>query len=1525
MVPRREESPERFAENLRGRLAAAHQKPERGCFADLSLMLKDLLVWGRRAPSIFDNLSPTLLGAAESAGVASNEELDFHRALLTLIHLSPLRKDIARHAAVDRWMNWSLEAINAARWTTGALFRTHASIEPNKTLFLEPGERFVKEVSWRDAEEKIELIARGLNAFLRESDGRWKEETRPVQVAILSENRLEGALFDLACLTTGIPNVVIPPRMIPEHLEQVLQETRPSLLIVSTLQQLEKIHPWAERCPSLKGVVVLDCEGSDIFHPDDLLEMGQDLPMETVLEWESRVVPADIATYMYTSGTTGRPKGLIFTHRNLVSKRIARALALPELGSDDRFLCFLPLAHTFGRWFEMLGSIFWRATYVFLLDPSRDGMLRALNRYHPTSFISVPQKWIQLYEMVTSRTAKDGPQHLVQQLVSEITGGRLKWGLSAAGYLDPAIFHFFQDMGIDLVSGFGMTEATGGITMTPPGNYAAGSVGPPLPGIELKIAEDGELLLRGPYVARIYDSENPDTNNPEVDWFATGDLAAIDSRGYYSIVGRKKDLFKNVKGETIAPQRAENLLQSFPEVEQAVLVGDGRPFNVVLIHTRGDAPPGDPDVRERISNIVASVNRFLASYERIVDFALLPRPLDIDRGELTAKGTPRRETVEEHFSHLLHELYRSAGWHGLVNEVEVRVPEWIFRHIGRTIGDLEAIPSGLAWHGEKKTLTLKWLDPIGGIIQVGSLVYQAGSGRFHHLDLEDFLRIPVLWLGNVELVDFLYGTLLRLPRRRRTVREPFVVEAASPGSWSDVINIWSPTDAQQCLGLECLHRALTAAQWSEEQTAVAAVQWIASLLDSPSPDRSQLSRSLLRRLLTDARLPVATEALIHLLPRESEKELEQTLASYADRHPESIDEEIFARITQASLSPAQLRRLSHMACQEVRDHPKNPTRGQWLLEFFRFMGPRRPQCYPYIREALASWYFLGPEPMRLRARVLLFELRENYRRELEAEMPLVRVEHIQFSASLRPEIRNRTRRLLTKTACVADAVEVLSGGSLSARRLDEASIFVEPEKWSRDQQILRVIVNLPGGATCEFLLRPEMDRPPEKILEDIWWYLLLEISGPRGPLTPHVGGYWKQYGVWTSMTSPFLPVDVLLDQLEQQVIRRDPRGRAGAWTHLAWSALTAFIEFWDRTGRHSMLSDPSPRRVGAPLHDYQEGTRLLSLGPLETAGSLRRLFEVLWERFVQYIENDRPSLKGIVTWDILFSAFVEAVGPTEGIPLLAGVLELEARFEGVTWKADLETYLQNVAAGGFRARRLTMAAARYHRWIERNPEVSWVAKARTLSEIYETYHLTSMETDYPETRIRVFLETVFADARKELVLELEALLQKARKHRIGFDGLLDWVTNLHQKLPLGEDEVYFLARLTYGSLTPGREAAWMILDRGTGPKLELIIARRDSLGNEVWIRPPAQPSEIVQLHQHFQEEGLHVHFQPDHDYLLLVDQKEHVLGGLFYREFSPKAVHMEKIVIGHSRRGRGLGAALMEEFCSQSRDRGYDV
>jgi hypothetical protein len=411
--------------------------------------------------------------------------------------------------------------------------------------------------------------------------------------------------------------------------------------------------------------------------------------------------------------------------------------------------------------------------------------------------------------------------------------------LSAAGYLDPEIFKFFHRQGIQLLSGFGMSEATGGATMTPPHGYKHNSLGVALPGIELKLAEDGELLMRGPYVMMGYlDPPDGEPSFDEDGWLHSGDLMQMDDAGHIQLVDRKKEIYKNVKGQTIAPQRIENLFREFESVGRVFLVGDHREYNTLLIYPNPEYESLDfssmsiHEIRDHFRSLVTSVNQFVAPFERIVDFYVVDRDLDAERGELTPKGTPRRKTVVENFADVIDSLYRRA--HLYVGGVELTLPNWLFQYLGLTAQDVEIDKAALGLPSVGTTLTVRRLEETR--IQIGAGIYETERKT---VNLGAFLATPRLWLGNEELREF---APLQPNQRQRPGRSQEGIE------WVGRPAPYKASRAER----DVLREATRHAEWSLDDLDQAA-----RLLSSTDRDAGLDAERLLERVVANEEGPLA--------------------------------------------------------------------------------------------------------------------------------------------------------------------------------------------------------------------------------------------------------------------------------------------------------------------------------------------------------------------------------------------------------------------------------------------------------------------------------------------------------------------------------------------------------------------------------------------------------------------------------------------------------------------------------------------
>jgi long-subunit acyl-CoA synthetase (AMP-forming) len=717
----------------------------------------------------FAQHSPRLLDQALSAwedagaGALPTAEWDL---FLQLTRHPRFLTALPDHESRLRWSDLTFAIIEATHFDLGRLLDQRSGEMPDRVLFKDTKEGRAGDWTYKQIRRRVRTNAA---LFLKEGLPRdpappgCLEDGKP-RVALLCENGVGGACCDLACLTHDIFVTPLNVHFNVENLVWICDRLDITTAVCDHPDRLEKLLAVRERCRRKFKIFTLT--DSPLTGQDDienleerrsLLDRGEIGPL---LENRPRMGMRDTATVMFTSGSTGMPKGVAFNQHNLVSKRFARAAALPEVGRDEVMLCFLPLFHTFGRYLEMLGTIFWGGTYVFASNPSAEALLSHFPEIRPTALISVPVRWVQIRDRVLA--LQEDPENPLDQsdAFRQVTGGRLAWGLSAAGYLDPKVFRFFHRNGVALCSGFGMTEGTGGLTMTPPEEYVENSVGKPLPGVAVRFGDEGELQIAGPYIARYLPAEGDPgcvrVEEPESDqhWLSTGDLFREIGGGHLEIVDRIKDIYKNNRGQTIAPRRVESLFEGVPGIKRTFLAGDGRSFNTLLI-----VPDDEDEVlrslrtaeerHEYFQQIVTTANPKLASFERVVNFAVLDRDFSLEMKELTPKGSFRRKVIEENFARTIGELYQSNVQMLQVGPYKVRIPRWFYRDLGVLEDAIEVLDGAL--RNRETGLTLAVAPGENGRIRVGDLEYRL-QGEV--VDLGILTRQPLLWLANSQVMNF---------------------------------------------------------------------------------------------------------------------------------------------------------------------------------------------------------------------------------------------------------------------------------------------------------------------------------------------------------------------------------------------------------------------------------------------------------------------------------------------------------------------------------------------------------------------------------------------------------------------------------------------------------------------------------------------------------------------------------------------------------------------------------------------------
>jgi len=526
------------------------------------------------------------------------------------------------------------------------------------------------------------------------------------RVAIICGDRPEWHVVDWAVLHLGALDVPIYPTLLPAQVGTILADSGAVAVVAENPEQLAKVLEVRGDCPALRHVVLVDGEP-----PDGVLSLAsltEAMDTEAAAAYlESRrplVEPGDLATLIYTSGTTGEPKGAMLTHDNFVFDAVSSAGVMPWPDEGETGLAFLPLSHVLERLVD----------YIYFLKGvtiAYCGVLEiaeAFRRIRPHLFTAVPRVYEKIYarifeevgrapkvRQVIFRTAvrvaleahRSGRRGLLARLfdpivyrkIRDVFGGRLRFSISGGAPLPVYAFEFFHAMGVRVLEGYGLTETSPVITVNPFHRPKAGSPGPAIPGVEVKIAEDGEILTRGRHVMRGYWGK-PEATAAVISadgWFATGDIGELDDDGYLRITDRKKDILVTAGGKNVAPQPIEAQIVSSPFVENAVLFGDRKPYIVALLvpnfdelnrwaASQGVVVASREELLQRrevlnlYQGIIDDVNGKLARFETVKKFALLPQSLTMDGGELTPTLKVKRRIIEARYRELIDGLFRDG-------------------------------------------------------------------------------------------------------------------------------------------------------------------------------------------------------------------------------------------------------------------------------------------------------------------------------------------------------------------------------------------------------------------------------------------------------------------------------------------------------------------------------------------------------------------------------------------------------------------------------------------------------------------------------------------------------------------------------------------------------------------------------------------------------------------------------------------------------------------------------------------------
>lgn len=564
-----------------------------------------------------------------------------------------------------------------------------------------------RDISYGEMKENTELFALGLAAI-----GIKRED----KISIIAENRPEWVYSDFAILGLGAVDVPLYPISTSENIEFIINNSESKCIIVSNKFHLNKVLKIRGKCKNLQSIVVMNDigeeEGDGIYTFSQIKEKGKEFSVSNPGYFAESVNLSDEndpCTIIYTSGTTGEPKGVLLSHKNIVSNVYGAHIAL-DVYESDVFLSFLPLCHIFERMAGYYTALAGGCTIAYAEGIEK--VAQNLVEIQPTIMTTVPRLFERMYSKIMKNVESQSVKKqkifnwaietgrefarvrknetvpisltlknkladkLVFKKLKERTGGKMRFFVSGGAALPRELGEFFEAVGIVVLEGYGLTESSPVLAVNRLNDYKFGTVGKVFPGVEIKIAKDGEILAYGPNIMQGYYKNKKETDEVLKDgWLHTGDIGVFDAEGFLHITDRKKHLFKTSGGKYVAPTPIENMFLASKYIEQFVLIGDRRMFLSALIVPDYEALKEYADahriqyanldelvkmkqIYELLENDLSQFQKKLANYERVRKFTILDKPLSIENGEITPTLKVKRKVIEERYKDLIEDMYK---------------------------------------------------------------------------------------------------------------------------------------------------------------------------------------------------------------------------------------------------------------------------------------------------------------------------------------------------------------------------------------------------------------------------------------------------------------------------------------------------------------------------------------------------------------------------------------------------------------------------------------------------------------------------------------------------------------------------------------------------------------------------------------------------------------------------------------------------------------------------------------------------
>ena len=1020
-------------------------------------------------------------------------------------------------------------------------------------------------------------------------------------------------------------------------------------------------------------------------------------------------------------------------------------------------------------------------------------------------------------------------------------------------------------------------------------------------------------------------------------WFHTGDIFE-EKDGHYFIVDRKKDIYKNSRGQTIAPQKIENLFQDFDSVKSVFLVGDGREFNTILIfpdttNSLINIETTDKQaIRDLYSSIILSVNSFLSPFERIVNYVIINRDFSAEKGELTAKGTFNRKNVLKNFFHIIEPLYEKNYVALHSGSKEIRIPNWLLREIGTVRTNVKWDGRKVSIKGQTESLLVSWVDTK---IQIGDFTYSIDSDI---LDFDALIQSPTHWLGNFGITEFTGPIIYRLkePELYITVQihEPKIGASFSPVT----------PDNKNDILLYNFHLAVR--QYLADDPSVFNYlrevvdgdlgNWSGVLIDTFLNYQSHSDPTFRIKLIETLTPLLSGDFLISMLRDAYQYQKKQDRSKGFSFNIDRTTDEHY----RAFISYLQEAHLNFKNSKSV-----DQEFIQTILLMVTDFGTIHPTRFVWARSELIWWQISHiSKPLFSTAQKAYYALTKGFRTWIgkSSKLTIDRdtgeeytwQDVVTFDENVKSIHRKKLMEAITETSMIRESIFLLSSNCIvGLNDIAKNSLWVSHLGSRNNKSVFRILVRTRSLGTHNLVVNLNDGWDQNFLEEEIKWLIIMGSGFKDKPLVENFGGYWPEYQLYTEEYIHGETLTAYLDRNRDDILDESKVDRwQMRWLHFIWNGVQAYQEFWNRTEFKLSIQPPSPSNLVIPQHDYSTGTRLISISGRKPTESIAEHFLSLYTDYIIRTENKYPGLKHMSDWEVIFTATLQAVKLKRGKKILNQLKmdlsqrTLRMKFESMGCTvARIDRFLDDIEKFGVLTKPVVFASLRFERWLDLNPQATLKARASILQELYQDYDLDSLMEEYPETRVRFFMMTCFKQDNPNLLSEFQSIILSMRDGLLSPWNLQERITQIQTNIILSEEEKFYLARMLFPHVDAADYVELVTTTHGEDNRLNLVIQTEGMDGQIYQIRPPFLPKEIGQFHSLLSESSLSGTFTAQHDFLLLFNSRNRMVGGLYWKNMENNRIHLEWVAVRENYRNISLSNRLMDDFYKRMKHRGVDI